>query len=369
MIGEHDILESPAWFPLEVVTSETVRLVRLDEAAYRAASFLDQRVLERGYEQTLCGVEILRAAASRLVPQAHYIFHTGHVGSTLVSRLVGEHEHLFSVREPALLRALANREAHTTTNEALTVSEAPVSRVPASDARASSALVSGAAASDAPALLPTLALFSRTWRPNQRAVIKATSFVSELAESILAGDDRSTAIFMFTDPLTYLRSILAGPNSRVETRMLAPARQRRLTRRLGVGEWPVDPGSEGEHIAMSWLCEMTALHQAAERFQSRVLWVHFDAFLGDPRSGLRAIFRTLGVTPTSAEIEALATGPFMQQYSKAPEHAYDADLRRRVLHSADSEHPLEIRRGMEWLRKVALRHPVTGKILASFGRS
>ena len=107
-----------------------------------------------------------------------------------------------------------------------------------------------------------LALFARTWRTTQRAVIKTTSFVNELAEVILAGDDRPAAIFMFTSPLNYLRGILGGPNSRLETQALAPARLRRLVRRLGGAEWRSIPCSEGEQVAMSWLSEMTALHQA-----------------------------------------------------------------------------------------------------------
>ena len=50
MITAHEIVQSPAWFPLEV-NGDAMRWVRLDEAAYRAASFLDQRLLKGGYEQ------------------------------------------------------------------------------------------------------------------------------------------------------------------------------------------------------------------------------------------------------------------------------------------------------------------------------
>ena len=325
MIAEDDIVGSPAWLPLEGVGGDAMRLVHLDEAAYREASFLDQRILGCGYEQTTCGLAILQAAAARLAPRSHYIFHTGHVGSTLLSRLIGAHESFFSLREPALLRTIS-------------------AQLPS--------------AGGAPGLGVALPLLARTWRASQRAVIKVTSFVSELAELILAGEDRPAAIFMFAHPLAYLRGIFAGPNSRVESRQLAPARLQRLVRRLGQGEWRSDPRSEGEYIAMSWLCEMTALRQAAARFESQVLWVDFDAFLGEPASALEAIFRALGERPPAGEIEALVNAPLMRQYSKAPEHAYDAALRRSLLLSADREHAVEIRHGMEWLGKVATSHPL-----------
>jgi hypothetical protein len=78
-------------------------------------------------------------------------------------------------------------------------------------------------------------------------------------------------------------------------------------------EWNLNPRSEGEHVAMSWLCEMTALHQAAARFSSRVRWVNFDAFLSEPFAELQSIFRTLGATPANSEIEVLVTGSTMRQ--------------------------------------------------------
>jgi hypothetical protein len=330
MIAEDDIVGSPAWLPLEGVGGDAMRVVHLDEGAYQAASFLDQRILKCGYEQKTCGLAILEAAAARLAPRSHYIFHTGHVGSTLVSRLIGAHESFFSLREPALLRTIS-------------------ARLPS--------------AGGAPGLGVALPLLARTWRANQRAVIKVTSFVSELAELILAGEDRPAAIFMFAHPLAYLRGIFAGPNSRVEGRQLAPTRLQRLVRRLGEGEWRSDPRSEGEYIAMSWLCEMTALRQAAARFESQVLWVDFDAFLGEPASALEAIFQTLGERPPASEIEALVSGPLMRQYSKAPEHAYDAALRHSLLLSADREHAVEIRRGMAWLGEVAMSYPLIAAIL------
>lgn len=330
-VAANEIAGSPAWLPLEAAPGNTVRLVHLDEAAYRRESFLDQRLLALGYAQGQCARAELDAVASRITARSDYIFHIGHAGSTLISRLIGEHAGLFSLREPALLRTLALQ---------------PPSAAGVRDLEAARALL------------------GRTWRPQQRAVVKVTSFVSELAESMLAAADRPAAIFMYTKPLEYLRGILAGPNSRAESRQLAAARLARLIRRLGAGESGLAPASEGELIAMSWLCEMCALHQAAVRFEARVLWVDFDGFLGDPCADLRAIFHHLGVSLAADEITALVASPLMGRYSKAPEHAYDAELRRLVLRSADEEHAVEVRRGMIWLRAVAARQPLVEAVLA-----
>ena len=330
MISAQDIAGSPTWLPLESAGVGSLRLVRLDEAGYRAASFLDRRILQAGVLQAVCPTARITAAAASLPPRAHYIFHIGHVGSTLVSRLVGEHEEFFSVREPAVLGAIA---------------KAPARALESLDMR------------------DALCLLARAWHPEQRAVVKATSFVSEIAEPILEISPGSVALLMFSPALAHLRCILGGPNSRIESRALAPSRLARLRTRLGSKSRLPEPRSEGEWIAMSWLCEMACLRQVATRFDSRIAWVDFDAFLSAPVPGFTALLRALGATPSEDEVERLVSGPIMRRYSKAPEHAYDTALRRTVLASADREHAAEIRCGMQWLASLAGLHPLVDAVL------
>src|SRR5207248_621900 len=47
------------------------------------------------------------AVAGDLRQDARWIFHIGHVGSTLLSRLLGELDRVLAIREPRLLRDLA----------------------------------------------------------------------------------------------------------------------------------------------------------------------------------------------------------------------------------------------------------------------
>ncbi len=326
-----ELAASPAWFPLEAPTAGRLGLVRLDEAAYQRASFLDQRILSTRPDAGTCSVETATTAAAILKARAHYIFHIGHAGSTLISRILGEHPGFHSVREPALLRVMAAEQAPTAC---------------------------------APGLTVTLTLLARTWSPQQRALIKATSFVSEIADSILDLDDQSAALFVFTPALSYLRCILGGPNSRMESRLLGPARLARLQARIDRASIPSLPSSEGEWIAMSWLCEMTALCEAAAQREVRVQWLDFEAFLAAPAARLMVALRVLGATPTAQEVDALVAGPWMSRYAKAPEHAYDAALRRTVLEAADREHRREIRRGMDWLARTAGRHRLIDIALA-----
>src|SRR5690349_2144067 len=85
-----------------------VRLIEMDRKAYRQASFLDDRMLQVPVNAQLVPWPVVaRAAASITRPDARWIFHIGHVGSTLVARLLGELPEVLAVREPRFLRDLA----------------------------------------------------------------------------------------------------------------------------------------------------------------------------------------------------------------------------------------------------------------------
>ncbi len=89
---------------------ESCLVIELGETAYRAASFLDDRILgpaTRGGWLPLDRVLEAARHAADLRP-LHFIFHTGHVGSTLVSRLLDETGAVLSLREPLPLRTLAD---------------------------------------------------------------------------------------------------------------------------------------------------------------------------------------------------------------------------------------------------------------------
>jgi hypothetical protein len=92
------------------VVRDLALLIEFSQSAYQAASFLDDRILSsttRGNWVPLRRVIESAEQASHLRP-LHYIFHTGHVGSTLVSRLLDEIPGVCSLREPLPLRSLAD---------------------------------------------------------------------------------------------------------------------------------------------------------------------------------------------------------------------------------------------------------------------
>jgi hypothetical protein len=292
---------------------------------------MDARILTpRTERRTLPWGQVAAAIeGAKLIENCGFIFHIGHVGSTLLSRLIGAHRQVFALREPLILRLFAQLRT------------APGTRTHWNGADLE-ARMSG-----------SLKLFSRTFDPCQSAMVKATSFVSELAGDLLMRASAPKALLMYVSPESYLATILGGPNSRRESVTLAPGRLMRLHWRVGREAWRLESLSEGESVALGWACEMSALAQAAQVAGKRVLRVDFDKFLADPAPLLLSALEHFQIPASTAEVKDILQGPHMQRYSKAPEYAYDAALRHDVLNAARATYGSEISRGLAWLNRAA----------------
>ena len=108
---------------------------------------------------------------------------------------------------------------------------------------------------------------------------------------------------------------------------------------------------------MSWACETTALRAAAPAAGDRALWMDFDNFLANPETEFARAALHLTGSPPPPTIAAVAADPIMGRYSKAPEYAYDTDLRRQVLAQARDLHGVEIAKGLRWLDRAAAQFP------------
>jgi len=326
---------SPGLYPYMLdLPGDSVMFLRLTRKDYDHASFLDARLVTAQMPTQVLPWPQAAAAieAAHLPERCAFIFHVGHVGSTLLSRLVGAHSCAFSLREPQVLRTFAQLQGE------------PELRPRTWGTGDFDVRLGGC-----------LRLLSRTYETQQLAVVKATSFVSELAGRLLSRASAPKAVMMYVSPESYMATLLGGPNSRQEARVLAPNRLLRLHRRIGAEPWQLATLSEGEILGLSWACEMSALAQAAMSggASGRVMWLDFDRFLGSPVPLLASVLRHFDLEGRPDELRAILAGPHMHRYSKAPDHAYDAALRREVLNAARSMHGAEIRRGLAWLDRAA----------------
>jgi hypothetical protein len=307
--------------------SRLIRLVRMDEAAYRAASFLDDRMMQPGIETRICSLDqAMGDVAAVARDDARWIFHIGHVGSTLVARLLGELDGVLSIREPRSLRDL-------------TV----------------------ASIEDQAEWGPGLRrLMSRTFRPEQTALIKATSFVSEIAP--LMTSSAASALFLYATPANYIASILAGENSVKELGALHSIRSERLRNR-GIELAGFDH-CNAHRAALAWACEMTSLEAAAETMADRcVFWIDFDSMLEDMARGIERCAVEFGFAALPSRIEEITAGPLMRRYSKALEYDYSPSLRTELLADAARQHGPEIEAALAGLASAAKSTPLLARAL------
>ena len=314
---------SPALFPLNIdPTGNLVQLVNLAEADYESASFLDGRLLGSGMRHAVVPWSELENAAVGLPRRCNFIFHISHAGSTLLSRLLGSHESCFSLREPGILRLLGQG--------------AYLDRLDTFQG-----------------------LWSRTFHPEQTALIKATSFVSEIAVTLLSATPNSKALLMYVPPETFLPALLDGAMSDITSQ--SESRLQRLQLKGLLNGLELSNLSIGECVAMSWLSEMASLAEAAKKFPGRTTWMDFDQFLNQPEFHLLNAFAHFGV---HTEVASLISGSMMQRYAKKPEVIYDASFRTKLLAKSQQKFSVEISRGLAWLEleeqaAIRSRLPVT----------
>ena len=304
-----------------------IRFVEMHAAAYRDAAFLDDRLLQNPMETRLCSLDAAMAAAATVKrDDAAWIFHIGHVGSTLISRLLGELGGILAIREPRSLRDLGAADGATR-----------------------------------PELAKGLRrLMSRVFGPDQRALVKATSFVSEWARWLMAPNAR--ALFLYATPRNYIASILAGENSVKELAALHEFRAQRLRDR-GISLNGFDL-NDAHRAAAAWACEMTSLESAAEnRTDALILWADFDAMLADMAMELARCAGHFGLAAPGETFTKLVEGPLMRRYSKALEFDYSPALRAELLAEAEREHCADIDAAIGALQQAASAAPHLARAL------
>jgi hypothetical protein len=305
-------------------TSSAVRLVAMAPEDYRSESFLDDRLFQSPRTFHALPWDKATAGLGNARADARWIFHIGHVGSTLLSRLLGEFPGILSVREPRILRDLAG------------------------------------ANTGADRYIPAVRqLLSRTFAEDETALVKATSFASEIAAPLIGADGR--ALFVYASPGPFLGTCLAGENTMKEVMALAPSRLQRMAGRISFGEVPDRPAHQ---VAAAWACEMTALEAAAETLgTAAVRWIDFDAFLAAVSETLGSAAAFLGFEAPTDRIQALANGPLMGRYSKALEYDYSPGLRAELIAEANAAHEADVSGALAMLHSAAQDSPLLARAL------
>ncbi|MGQ0742516.1 MAG: hypothetical protein ACT4OG_09545 [Alphaproteobacteria bacterium] len=335
--------KSPDLYPQNVQpVRQDFLFVQISEAEYRAASFLDNRLVRPGMARApFPESEVVQVLEGEIEARPlHFIFHCGHVGSTLLSRLLDETEQVLPLREPLPLRVLA---------DGYTALSLPNTRM--SEERLNRYVEM------------FLKMWSRGYAGTRAVVLKATSSAARMAPRLLKSRPNARAVYMSLAAEPFLATLLAGPNSVVDLKGFAPERVRRLERHLGFPVPPPHLFMGGELAAMSWLTERFAEKTMKREFGNRVLSIDFDALLKDVKGTVASVVKHFGLEPDAKYLDSIAQSQVLKRYAKGPEHEYSPEMREELLNKARSEKDADIKKGLAWLERMAGKSKAAAELL------
>jgi hypothetical protein len=320
------------------------RIALATQSDFKQSTFLDNRIKLTNPNQKwflpTSDILNLNVVENKSVK---YIFHISHVGSTLLSKLLGECERVYSLREPVILRKLAAYKAE------IDLPESFVDPQVFESASKQSQL-----------------LLARPFDPSQTVIIKASSFTNDLSDSILGGVLKPQSLMIYCKINVFLPVIFKG-NGWGDIISNSRSRIIRLYKMLDNKFCCLYSLSPGELIAMNWLCEMMTLFLAAQNHPEQVLWIDFDDFLLRKSENISVISKHLGLNLTEIEQKGIVQSELFSKYSKNDSVQYDAEQRARDLSEVNLKHEGEIEKGILWLRTLSSRFDLVKTIMETFG--
>jgi hypothetical protein len=331
-VSARALTSSALLYPQKIaLTTPALYLVSLAQAQYRAASFLDDRLLDGAAAIGWVPLEPVETAIAAIQPlPLSFIFHAGHVGSTLLSRLLDDVPGVLGLREPLPLRSLAETEAgRHAMRRWLRV------------------------------LLP---LWGRGFDGTRQVIIKATSIAGRLAPDVMAEVPQAHAVYLNLRPEPYLSVLLAGENSLGDLEGMTHERLGRLRSQLGEELDRERALTVGEGAAVAWLAESLAQTRAAQATGPRLLQLDFDDMLADMPAALARVLSHFSLPPEA--LPGLLQSPTLTRYSKlSGDQPYSPQLRRQMMDQARRDQAAEIALGMALVERMAARHPMVAALM------
>jgi hypothetical protein len=304
------------------------------EVMFRNGCAVAQRLGRRRQLDIAELLAFIDAAAPRPRP-LHWIFMTDWCGSTLLCRSLAEHPAFFCYSEPEVFLRLS-------------LDRRQIDRLPGRRAGAHRALWRRY-------LKTACLLMSRTFRPEQRALIKESPTTNYLIQPLLSAHRRNRALFMYSRLEHYLASTLKSAVRRQYTRdrVATFVEVPRIPGLAALDEERRARLSDAQVAALHWLVQLHRFRTVAGAEKAPPLRsLRQDEFLDDPASALTEAARFYGAEWEPARLRAVLDGHIFTRYSKDPWRPFAAGEWRRERDAALRLHRQEIREGVAWAETV-----------------
>lgn len=336
-----DIRASAAHYVHSVGVNVQATLYPMTVESYRDSVFLDNRIAlpADAPSAQINFMDLCGRFPGVAETETRYLFHISHVGSTLLSRLLGCKQGVLSLREPLLLRWLSMFKNDL---------GRPECRI---DLKTYQTF-----------LITSLGLLSRPLGAVDQVIVKPTSYTNNIARDMLTVQPKARAVGIYSRLDAFVATILKGGGGWNDILELAPIRLRRLHDMLGVTPWQLSKLGVGEIVAMSWLSEMVTLQAVADMAGPRFLWLDFDAYLASPDTQFAAMCRALNIDWNEADTTAMAQSGLSQRYSKDSSVSFNSNSRKEQISAVLTHHSSEVARARAWIDAAMAAHPAFGAL-------
>jgi len=271
----------------------------------------------------------------------HYLFMTDFCCSTLLARALGSLGGLCCYNEPRALVSLSNEKR----------------RIDFSG---------GDRYRWRRALPVAVRLMSRTYRPDETALVKEQPLTNYIIEDLLAVSRGGRAIFLYSTLVDYLGAVCRQERRRqyVRHRMQHDFHETRLFEAIaGIDKRSLE---DVQLAALHWLTQMYQFLRVQACLPGEAICtLRSDIFLQDPVGVLEKAADYYGIDPAPGDIHAVVAGELFRQHSKQAGRVFDAGARQQQVAQAATQHAAEIAAGLEWAGHILERQPVPDTLPAA----
>jgi hypothetical protein len=329
-VSDEALLFDPRYYLFDTIpsTGET-RFLVTNERELAAATFADIR-----FEKSTTGdvrvdtvnlVELVHESMQAR-PQVGFVFHHAFVCSTLLARSLNEIPAFFSLKEPWILRRLAD------------IKRQHAGKIPAGHWK----LIVSA----------YVDLLAKHYRSGDSLIIKATNVANNLLWDIFCFWPDSPVLYMHSDVRAFLVTNLKK-NRETQQKMSALLtdfiKDSDIRSRLRKIEIPRNR-SLLQTCAIIWVANIYTLKRAAEKYSpARLRCIDMDTFLKNPKMTMRGASRLFGHEPNEHDLLRMTSKEIMGRNAKDQHLRFDSTTKAEEDGRVLSARRDEIAAVVEWI--------------------
>jgi hypothetical protein len=330
---KEDLLFNPNYLLHDVdLIKHEYTFMDVTKKTYTDSSFLDMRmehVTGKNWLVTMPLMNKIIQDEKIETKSVCYIFHISFVASTLLSRCLNKPGKTFSLREPWILRRLADTKRGLINSGQF-------------DTKLWLALVKNCET-----------LLVKNYEEKEKVIIKPTNVANNLIEDLKIVNPESKSIFLYTDLHKFL---ITNLNKTTETKLKMPLLAKILSRETSHEPWMKDFDFENiDHLkacCLIWYFHLKQLIELPKEISNRILPINIESFFKEPKVILQAVNTHLGLVFNEDDISDIIKSPTMSKNAKSNSETFNASIRNAKYQKIEINNIEEINQATRWFSGV-----------------